>query len=214
MVPGVQNVVPVERALARRSLSRRLDAYETEARRLIDAALAVMRDRATIDPRVQDVVAQARLSNQAFYRHFPSKDALLLAVLADGQQRLVDSLTRRVAAASGPTAGLRAWVAGVMAQARNPDAAAATRPFSANGARLAERFPADMAANRELLLATLRPVIRDLGGDALADTELVHDLALARMNQAVVEGTVPSDDDVEHLAAFCVAGVTRTRRGA
>jgi hypothetical protein len=98
-----------------------------------------------------------------------------------------------------------------MAQARRPEAAAATRPFSVNGARLAARFPAEMAADRELLLATLRPVIAELGGDPVADAELVHDLALSRMNQAVVSGRLPSDEEVERLADFCLAGVTGGR---
>jgi len=85
----VQNVVPVEAALADRTLAPRRDAYAAEVRRLIDAAFAVMRETGDIDPPVRDIVKAAGLSNQAFYRHFTSKDALLLAVLADGHRQLV-----------------------------------------------------------------------------------------------------------------------------
>ena len=42
----------------------------------------VMRREGNIDPQVRAIVQEAGLSNQAFYRHFASKDALLLAVLA------------------------------------------------------------------------------------------------------------------------------------
>ena len=48
-----------------------------------------MRREGSIDPQVRAIVQEAGLSNQAFYRHFSSKDASLLAVLADGQRQLV-----------------------------------------------------------------------------------------------------------------------------
>src|SRR5262249_18926538 len=95
----VENAVPavldrVAEALADRAVADRRAAYAAEARRLIDAAFVVMRREDTIDPGVRAVVQEAGLSNQAFYRHFASKDALLLAVLADGQRQLVEHLRR------------------------------------------------------------------------------------------------------------------------
>ena len=99
-VLGVQNVVPVERAVAARTLQDRADAYADEVRRLVDAAYAVMRRSGSVDPRVVDIVQDAGLSNQAFYRHFRGKDELLLAVLEDGQRRLVGTLERRMARAA------------------------------------------------------------------------------------------------------------------
>jgi len=92
-----------------------------ECRRLIDAAFVVMRREATIDPGVRAVVQEAGLSNQAFYRHFASKDALLLAVLADGQRQLVGHLARRVASTDDPREQVERWISGVMAQARDRD---------------------------------------------------------------------------------------------
>ena len=148
----MQNVVPalsdtVEAALADRAVAERRAAYATEARRLIDAAFVVMRREGSIDPQVRAIVQEAGLSNQAFYRHFASKDALLLAVLADGQRQLVAYLGRRVATVTEPSEQVQRWISGVMAQARNRDAAEATRPFACNSARLADLFPADMSAS-------------------------------------------------------------------
>ena len=100
---------------------------------------------------------EAGLSNQAFYRHFASKDALLLAVLADGQRQLVAYLEPAGRDRVGPDASrCSAGSSGVMAQARNRDAAEATRPFAFNGARLADLFPADLAASRAELLDIAR----------------------------------------------------------
>src|SRR6185295_16654653 len=120
----------VEETLADRAVAERRAAYAAEARRLIDAAFVVMRREGSIDPGVRAIVQEAGLSNQAFYRHFSSKDALLLAVLADGQQQLVAYLGRRVASASSPDEQVQRWINGVMAQARDRDAAEATRPFA------------------------------------------------------------------------------------
>src|SRR5262245_41111008 len=118
-VPEVENGVPptsvpvldrVAEALADRAVADRRATYAAEARRLIDAAFVVMRREGTIDPGVRAVVQEAGLSNQAFYRHFASKDALLLAVLADGQRQLVAHLTSRVGTASDPKQQVARWI--------------------------------------------------------------------------------------------------------
>src|SRR6516164_1122328 len=163
-VLSMQNVVPVEEQLADRTLSARRETYAAEVRALIDAAFEVMRTSGDIDPPVRDIVKTAGLSNQAFYRHFPSKDALLLAVLADGHAQLIEYLRKRTSAAKDPASKVRAWIEGVMAQARDPRAAEATRPFAINGARLADRFPDDLAASRRELVETLAPAVHELGG--------------------------------------------------
>ncbi|MCU1430885.1 MAG: putative transcriptional regulator, TetR family [Actinomycetia bacterium] len=212
-VPDVQNVVPdaspVEHELADRALAERRDAYATEARRFIDAALVVMRRTGSIDPQVRDVVREAGLSNQAFYKHFPSKDALLLAILADGQQRLVSYVSHRLTRVDEPHQQVRRWIEAVMEQARNSEAADATRPFAMNSSRLADRFPHETAASREQLVRTLRPAVLGAGGDE-RDTDLVHDLVLSRMNNALVQGRTPERKEVGHLVAFCLAAIDRS----
>jgi len=207
----VQNVVPglsgrVEEVLADRAVAERRAAYAAEARRFLDAAFVVMRREGNIDPQVRAIVQEAGLSNQAFYRHFASKDALLLAVLADGQRQLVAYLARRVAAVSDPAERIQRWISGVMAQARDRDAAEATRPFACNGARLADLFPADMAASRAEMLGSLAPAVSALDG-RVEDAELVRDLTFARMNDAIAHRRVPSRAEVQRLVEFCLAGI-------
>ena len=75
--------------IANRTLARRAPDYPAEVRRLLDAGREVMRRGGTSSrPRVADIVAEAGLSNDAFYRHFASKDALVAAILEDGTERL------------------------------------------------------------------------------------------------------------------------------
>jgi len=205
----MQNAVPVEALIAERSLAERRDAYAAEARRFIDAALTVMRRTGAIDPSVRDVVREAGLSNQAFYRHFESKDALLLAVLADGQHRLVSYVEHRISRIDDPPQQVRRWIEAVIEQARNPQAAAATRPFAANQSRLADLFPDEVAASRDELVNTLRPAVGALGGNKY-DALFVHDLTMARMNDALLHGRTPERKEISRLVAFCLAGIGTT----
>ena len=102
----------------RRTLAKREDQYASEVRRLLDAALEVIRRCGTSSrPRVADIVAEAGLSNEAFYRHFRSKDALVTAILEDGGERLRSYLDHQLAKESTPEGQVWRWVRGVLAQA-------------------------------------------------------------------------------------------------
>jgi hypothetical protein len=63
-----------------RSLASRRSTYVEEVQRLLDAGLALMVEGQDA-PRVADIVRRSGLSNQAFYRHFASKDELIVAVV-------------------------------------------------------------------------------------------------------------------------------------
>jgi AcrR family transcriptional regulator len=201
-VLDVQNVIPIERAVAARTLQDRADVYADEVRRLVDAAYAVMRRTGSVDPRVVDIVEAAGLSNQAFYRHFRGKDELLLAVLEDGQRRLVATLERRMARATRGAGEVQAWIEGVLEQARNPEAAANTRPFALNGARLTERYPEATASQREQVVAPLRDAVEAAGGDRDRDANVIYYLTMGRAEDAIARGTAPTDADVAHTVTF------------
>jgi AcrR family transcriptional regulator len=197
----------VPATVAARTLRDRTDAYQEEVRRLVDAAYAVMRRTGNLDPRVSDIVREAGLSNQAFYRHFRGKDELLLAVLDDGQQRLESYLATRMARADAGADTVRAWIEGVLEQARNTDAADNTRPFAANAVRIADRFPTEHSASRERLLAPLRAAVADAGGDPAHDADAIYQLAFGRMQDALVRRETPDAAETEHLVAFALRGM-------
>jgi AcrR family transcriptional regulator len=217
----MQNAVPtvdaggepaVETAVAARTLQDRADAYAEEVRRLLDATYAVMRSTGDDDPRVSDIVRESKLSNQAFYRHFRGKDELFVALLADGQRRLVETLTTRMAAVGPGAPRVRAWVEVLLAQAQHSAAAANTRPFAINGLRLADRFPAEWNASREDLLAPLRVALIEADGDA-DDAPLVYHLAMGAMQDALVRREVPSDADVARVVDAALAvGIQKEMR--
>jgi AcrR family transcriptional regulator len=193
----VENLVST---LADRSLADRHETYAAEIRTLLDAALTVMRREETIDPRVSDIVRTAGLSNQAFYRHFRGKDELLVALLDDGRQRLVATIERRMARASEPADRVRAWIEVVLAQARDPEAAAATRPFSINGDRLAVEFPDETLRSRDRLVEPLREIVGDAASLA------TYHLTMGTVHDALVHRHTPTRAEVDRVVAFALRG--------
>src|SRR5437016_10479063 len=123
----------VAEQIAQQTLARRGAGYVEEVRRLLDAALSVMRAGGPEGrARVADIVAAAGLSNEAFYRHFPSKDALVAALLEDGAGRLRSYLEHQMTKARGPEQQVRRWIEGVLSQS-DDDIAATTRAVLWNG---------------------------------------------------------------------------------
>ena len=201
-----------------RSLERRRDAYTEEVRRLIEASFALIRERGQLEPRVGEIVLAAGLSNQAFYRHFRSKDELLLAVLDEGIQKLAGYLRHRMQGAE-PAQGIREWLAGMCEQALNPEAAAATRPFALSRARLSELFPAEVEESERALTAMLRDAIEAaVAGGELAnadperDVETLYGLAMGWMQRKLAQSEAPERADAEHLVEFAWNGLRRGER--
>jgi AcrR family transcriptional regulator len=189
----------VERALATRHAT-----YTDEINRLMAAALAVMRRTGDFDPKVGDILAEAGLSNQAFYRHFQSKEELLLAVLDSGIRQLEHYLARRMAAQSDPVGKVRAWIRGFAAQAIRPAAAAATRPFLIPSARLQERFPVEIRAAEQHFLGPLAAVLEEARAadlvrpdlDPVADSVFVYDLVKSWLQRQLSETELPPEGEI------------------
>lgn len=186
--------------LADRALADRHQTLTAEIRALLDAALVVMQRADTIDPKVTDIVRESGLSNQAFYRHFDGKDALLLALLADGRDRLARTIERRMTRATSPDDRVRAWVGAVLDQARDPNAAAATRPFVANGERLALEYPIEVARSRDQLVEPLAATV------GATNARAVYHVAMGAVHDALATRRVPTRREVDTIAEFAVKG--------
>ena len=199
----------VERAVAGRQAS-----YAEELQRIVEATYRVIERTGTVDPTLRDILRECRLSTQAFYRYFTSKDELLLVLLDDGGRRLLGYLSHRMDRAPDAEGRIRAWIGGVLAQAADDGAAGRTRPFVANEARLAERFPDEQQASVDLLTALLVAPIIELTGvrrsDARRDADAIYQLAFGALRRHLTRGTRPTKGDVEHLERFALRGVTGT----
>jgi AcrR family transcriptional regulator len=220
---NTQNADPVEnpsgsvaeRAVDR-ALSERRSVYQDEVRRLVQAAFALIERKGELEPRVGDIVREAGLSNQAFYRHFPTKHALLVAVLDEGIRMLAGYVAHRMAAVSSPTAQVREWLRGMLEQALSPQAAAATRPFASARTRLARAYPREVASSEAQLTALLRDAIRagvtsgELPhADPERDAEMLYHQVMSWLEARLADPRPPEREAAERLVEFALHGLLR-----
>lgn len=190
--------VAAERGVER-ALARKREKYDREVARILAAARAVMAARGTLDPTVTDILAEAGLSTAAFYRHFPTKDDLLLTLVEEAGATTRSYLAHRLDRATGPAERVRAWIAGMCGLARTARAVEANRPFLLNHPRLVERFAPELDAMVERLTAPLAAAIREARaaageapGDAELDARLVHHQVFAVLiDHAAARRTIP-----------------------
>jgi len=201
-----------------RSLAERQASYVEEIQDIVDATYRVIERTGTVDPTLRDVLRESGLSTQAFYKHFRSKDELLLLLLDDGRRKLLGYLDHRMEKATSPAGRIRSWVEGVLAQAANPDAAGRTRPFLANRDRLAEHFPAEQQASTDLLVDLLVPELVALPGRkadraaARRDAEAIYDVTFGALHKYLTHRARPNPRDVDHLVGFVLAAVGAPER--
>lgn len=77
---------------------------------IMDAAIRLMAERSYGEMSVIDILAETGLSTRSFYRHFDSKDALLLALVCREAESVARSMARAIAAAAGPVEAVDAWL--------------------------------------------------------------------------------------------------------
>lgn len=201
----VDALPPAAARAVRRALAARETTYNLEVQRLLDAGLGLMSE-GDKSPRVVDIVKRAGLSNQAFYRHFESKDELVAAVFDAGAFRLDSYLRHQVDKATAPIDQLRAWVRGVLSQAR-PAVAAPTRAALAAfrllppDSQVRQNPPAGTAALTDVLTRLESP-------DPERDANAIGLLVFAYLDQLLWSGPATRADE-EHIFDFCVAGLNR-----
>jgi len=211
VIPAEAN--DVSDRIARQTLAKREAEYATEVRRLLDAALEVMRECGTTSrPRVADIVAAAGLSNDAFYRHFPSKDALVTAILEDGAERLESYLAHQMAKESTPQGKVRRWVEGVLSQA-DEEIAATTLAVMWNGSSVGE----GLASGRHFASAPLATLLQEpFAALGSSDPDLPASLAahatLGKLSDYLWQRTQPTGTEIARITEFCLAAVA-PRRG-
>jgi AcrR family transcriptional regulator len=199
-----------------RSIEARRASAQAEIERLVAAALTVIGRSGQLEPKVSEILAEAGLSNQAFYKHFRGKHELLVAVLDQGIRGLAQYLAGRMARTAAPGQAIREWIRGMAAQAGDPSGAQATRPFALGRAKLAEYFPAEVASSAAQVTAPLRAALEEARRsgempetDPEPDAEALYLLMMGWVEARLREARIAEPSEVARLESFIMAGLTR-----
>ncbi len=205
--PSLPDQNDVASRIARQTLDKRGPDYTGEVRRLIDAGRAVMRRCGTDSrPRVADIVAEAGLSNEGFYRHFASKDALVAAILDDGTERLLSYLAHQMAKEPTAAGKVRRWVEGVLSQAADEEIAATTLAVLWNAASLGRTLTVPHTSTSARLSTLLREPFAELHSeDPELDAELVAHAVVGRLDDLLWGRRTPSRAETDRLVGFSLA---------
>ena len=194
-----------------RSTARLVGERTAEAEQLMAAATAVMvrlgsERRAT----VADIVKTAGLSNQAFYRHFASKDDLVAALVDTGARRLAGYLSHRMEAVVEPEDQIRSWISGVLAQAADPAVAAPTRAVAWNRGAIDIGAHNDARQAESRIWALLEAPLAAAGAtDPAGDAYLIGRLVFAVLTDVLWADPPLTLDELDFVTDFAL---TRAQR--
>jgi AcrR family transcriptional regulator len=180
-----------------------------EVELLINATWAVAARTGSIEPGVREILQEAGLSTKAFYRHFRSKDELLLVALDRASNVLVEYLEYRMARAPDPLMKISEWIDGCLRQAVNPSAARRILPWTLGFGRIASLFPEQLERNQNAIMALLEREIRaavecGLGQspDPVGDAETIFAFTAHTTHHCLLSGIAPDEETTRKLADF------------
>jgi AcrR family transcriptional regulator len=181
----------------------------TERKLLLDAGMKVMRRNGFADASLADVLEAAQVSTRAFYRHFETKDALLVAMFDRDAEAVSARLRDAVATAATARDALDAWLDEYLDLFANPRRASRVRLLASPAARGAVGYH---DALQRMMDAQAAPLAEALARGSDDGTLTSTDPSLdARTILAVVEVVGPSlvagectlQDARAHVAKFC-----------
>jgi AcrR family transcriptional regulator len=202
--------------LVQRSRSRSLEQMKI----LVEAAKRLVFEK---DSRftTQDVAREAGMALQTFYRYFPGKDQLLIAVIEDLVTEQVAHLEDATRDLADPLERLRRHVTETVSMiGTSGRAAAASRFITAEHSRLHQQHPEDLRRATQpfadLIARELRAA-RSAGlvtsDDIDQEATLVARLVMATYHEyAFTAHSEPVETIAEHLWEFCQRGIGATRR--
>jgi len=171
-----------------------MEQYRDERSRIVRAAFELIGHEAGARPvSVTDILQNAGLSTRAFYRHFPSKDELLVSMYRTAAERLGEELSAAVDNCSDPADALVAWVRQYLAVVFDPRRERQASVLSSAEARAVSGFDEVhqqlATVHRTILAEVLRrgqrtgtfPHVDDADEDARAVQSVVAGLIDARL---------------------------------
>lgn len=137
--------------------------FEGDAERalLFDAAIEVLTRKDYSTATVADILAKADLSTRAFYRHFESKEALLIALMRRDAEHVGRSLGHAVSRAGDPESAVSAWLDAYLAVFYEPKRANRTALYASPAARASLVVTEEQAQLRQIIARSLVDALRE-----------------------------------------------------
>jgi AcrR family transcriptional regulator len=196
---------------ARTGRARRFDP-ETEQELLLDATLKVLRRNDYADVAIADILEEAGLSTRSFYRHFESKDELLLMLYRRDAEAATARLLARVGKADSAPAALDAWIDEILSFRFDRRKAERVALLGAASARRAEGYAVEAVQSARMLSAPLIEVLEEGRRDGSfpraeprQHAEMIRAIVfdLAGLNSSG-RGPVPRDTATQDVLRFCL----------
>src|SRR3954467_2631814 len=149
-----------QRAAERSTRGAKLRA-EQRVERFLDAAQAIITEKATTDFTVQEVVDRSRQSLRSFYQHFDGKHELLLALFEDALRRTADQIRAAGAGHDDPLERLRIAVQ-LLFELSRPDPSAQRPLFTDFAPQLLLSHPAEVKVAHAPLLELFAELMVDV----------------------------------------------------
>jgi AcrR family transcriptional regulator len=202
------------------ALADRRARYEDEVSKLFDATLSVMREKETADPTVNDILDRAAMSTTTFYRHFPTKGDLLVALLEQAHEMTATHIEQRVASVDDPRDRIERWVRAVIDLVRTPASLTLNRPLLLAHPRLLHDFPEEITTGFAMLALPLQAAIADARtatglapGDSALDSRLALHQVFAILIDAAAVGMPPTPGVVEGVVDYTLRAALGTSLG-
>ncbi len=89
--------------------------------RVLETATRLFYEEGIHSVGVDRLISEASVTKATFYKHYGSKDNLILAYIRTQHERAQERMERLVADAGSPAAAVRAWVAALADEVNDPD---------------------------------------------------------------------------------------------
>lgn len=181
---------------------------DRERANLLKAGMAVMRRNGFESASIVEILNEAEISTRAFYRHFRSKDDLLIAIFREQADLTRVRLEASIESADTPRLKLLAWVDEVLDMGYDPRRGRISRLFASHPMRSVFVDAGHEATAR--LYAPLQVVLEQglASGDfprcdPATDAGSIHALTWRLFSDAMFDRTTLSRDDARaHVLRF------------
>jgi AcrR family transcriptional regulator len=199
------------------SEDRRREHFLEVTRGIVDVGISLVAERGDGSFKVQELVARAGISLHSFYRYFPSKDDLSLAIFEESMRVGTELAAQMAASQPSPLERLRVTVVGPITPGWSHPRNLSAQYIVSEDLRLKRSHPREVEAALlpyTRLIASAIAAAQEAGEfpgiDPMEDAGMIHHLMMTRYHllaEGLLDGQSGRPD--EALWEFCLGALRR-----